>query len=73
MARVTGSLDDGRVIFGDPDETELKTAVDPVCGGEVLRAEAAGTVAYRGTVYYFCSSDCQVSFEAEPERYAIGR
>src|SRR3954464_9615480 len=32
VGRMTDSLDDGRVSFGNRDEIELATAVDPVCG-----------------------------------------
>jgi YHS domain-containing protein len=67
----TGSLDDGRVSFGDRDEVELASAIDPVCGREIRRADAAGAVDYHGTVYYFCSTDCKAAFLAEPTYYAI--
>jgi YHS domain-containing protein len=70
MSRVTGSLDDGRVSFGDREEIELASATDPVCGMEIRRADAAGAIDYHGTVYFFCSSDCQEAFHADPERYA---
>ena len=69
MSRGTGSLDDGRVSFGDRDEMELVTAVDPVCGCEVRRAEAAGAVDYHGTVYFFCSLEHKAAFQADPRRY----
>jgi YHS domain-containing protein len=71
MSRVTGSLDDGRVSFGDRDEIELATATDPVCGREIRRADAASAVDYRGTVYFFCSAECREAFTAEPSRYAV--
>jgi YHS domain-containing protein len=71
MSRVTGSLDDGRVSFGDREEIELASAIDPVCGREVRRAEAAGAVDYHGTLYFFCSIDCKAAFEAEPTQYAL--
>ena len=71
MSRVTGSLDDGRVSFGDRDEIELATATDPVCAREIRRVDAASAVDYRGTVYFFCSAECREAFVAEPGRYAI--
>jgi Cu2+-exporting ATPase len=67
---MTLNLDDGRVTFGDHDEIELATAIDPVCGCELRRADAAGAVDYRGVVYFFCSVACHDAFLAEPERYA---
>jgi len=71
MSRVTGSLDDGRVSFGDRDEIELATATDPVCGSELRRADAAGAIDHHGTVYFFCSLECRDAFVAEPSRYAV--
>ena len=71
MSRMTGSLDDGRVSFGDHDEIELASAVDPVCRMELRRANAAGAIDHHGIVYFFCSRDCQEAFRADPERYAL--
>jgi P-type Cu+ transporter len=70
MSRVTASLDDGRVSFGDREEIELATAVDPVCGMTLKRADAAGAIDHHGVVYFFCSSDCRDRFTADPGRYA---
>ena len=70
LAPMTLNLDDGRVSFGDRDEIELATAVDPVCGCELRRADAAGAVDFHGVVYFFCSVACHDAFLAEPERYA---
>jgi YHS domain-containing protein len=70
MSRVTGSLDDGRVSFGDREEIQLASAVDPVCGKEMRRADADSAVDHHGTVYFFCSSSCRQAFEADPSRYA---
>jgi YHS domain-containing protein len=71
MSRGPESLDDGRVSFGDRDELELASAVDPVCGREVRRADAAGAIDHHGTVYFFCSLDCKAAFQADPARYAL--
>lgn len=67
---MTESLDDGRVSFGNRDETELAVATDPVCNMELKRADAAAAIDYHGTVYYFCSTACRDAFLADPERYA---
>jgi len=69
MTRLTDSLDDGRVSFGDRDEIELASATDPVCGMELKRAEAAGAVDHHGTVYFFCSAACRDQFNADPELF----
>ena len=45
------------------------TAVDPVCGMTVVKANAKATFDYKGTTYYFCSTGCKDSFAKEPEKY----
>lgn len=66
MTRVTDSLDEGRIAFGDPEELELASAVDPVCGRELKRADAAAAVDHHGTVCFFCSEACHERFVADP-------
>ena len=66
MTRVTDSLDNGRVAFGDREEIEMASAVDPVCGRELKRADAAGAIDYHGAVYFFCSEACHEQFVADP-------
>jgi YHS domain-containing protein len=66
MTRVTDSLDNGRIAFGDREEIEMASAVDPVCGQELKRADAAAAVDYHGTVYFFCSEACHQQFVADP-------
>jgi 3-hydroxybutyryl-CoA dehydratase len=41
---------------------------DPVCGMEVSTADAEGSIEYENTTYYFCSDDCRVLFENDPEK-----
>ena len=45
-------------------------AKDPVCGMDVDEAKAADKSEYKGKTYYFCSSGCKKTFEANPETYA---
>jgi YHS domain-containing protein len=45
------------------------TAIDPVCGMTVVKANAKATFDYKGTTYYFCSTGCKESFAKEPEKY----
>ena len=44
------------------------TAIDPVCGMQVETATAKTSV-YRGTAYYFCSSQHRDAFENNPDSY----
>ncbi len=72
MTRVTDSLDNGRVSFGDREEIEMATAVDPVCGREMRRADAVAAVDHHGTVYFFCSESCHQQFVADPSLFVEG-
>jgi len=45
------------------------TAVDPVCGMTVVKANAKATYDYKGTTYYFCNPGCAESFVKDPEKY----
>jgi len=45
------------------------TAVDPVCGMTVVKANAKGTFDYKGTTYYFCSTGCKEAFAKDPDKY----
>jgi Cu+-exporting ATPase len=47
-------------------------AKDPVCGMDVDEANAAATMEYEGTTYYFCAPGCKVAFEADPAKYLGG-
>lgn len=44
--------------------------IDPVCRMAVDPAQAAGTLAYAGAEYTFCSLDCVQRFAGAPGRYA---
>jgi YHS domain-containing protein/TusA-related sulfurtransferase len=46
-----------------------ETAVDPVCGMSVKKAEAKATYEYKGTTYYFCSAGCKDAFAKDPEKF----
>ena len=49
------------------------TAVDPVCGMEVLAVPGAITAEHDGETFWFCCGGCRQRFEAEPERYTAAR
>ena len=51
--------------------TAPESDVDPVCGKDVVTAQAKSTV-HNGWVYYFCSRECRETFEAAPPRYLDG-
>jgi Cu+-exporting ATPase len=45
------------------------TIKDPVCGMNVKREKAAGTIEYKGREYFFCSNKCLEKFRANPENF----
>src|SRR6185369_14042263 len=54
MQRISGSLDEGRITFGEP-ESEPDEIVDPVCGARMERRRAVAASAYGGRAVFFCS------------------
>ncbi|MFQ6037172.1 MAG: YHS domain-containing protein [Candidatus Aminicenantales bacterium] len=46
-----------------------ETAVDPVCGGKVEKAEAKYTYEHEGKTYYFHSAECKEKFMKSPSKY----
>jgi P-type Cu+ transporter len=43
---------------------------DPVCGMMVDPKRAAGTSAYGGKTYSFCSVGCKTTFDKNPAKFA---
>ncbi len=41
----------------------------PVAGKTIAKSDAAGSMEYKGTTYYFCCAGCQEKFKADPEKY----
>ena len=57
------------VMIGLAQEKSEETAIDPVCGMTVNKAQARATYEYKGTTYYFCNPGCKEAFAKEPEKY----
>jgi Cu+-exporting ATPase len=53
----------------DHQHTSTAQAVDPVCGMTVNPATAAATREEDGKTYYFCSTHCASTFDADRARY----
>jgi P-type Cu+ transporter len=66
--RVTGNLDDGRVVFGSKPTAAETKARDPVCG-MLVDPSSSSTAMYGGHSYFFCSPDCREKFKADPPSY----
>lgn len=76
--RTTDTLDEGRVIFREPETGDRESnesnsegqVTDPVCGMDVDRNRASvERFGHDGTTYYFCSRDCKEKFERNPEQF----
>jgi YHS domain-containing protein len=52
-----------------PDHKEEFQHVDPVCGMSV-DPDKAESSRYEGETFYFCSTNCKDTFEAQPADYA---
>lgn len=48
--------------------TSAATAHDPICHMDIDPASAAGSSAFEGATYYFCSPGCQHDFDEDPAR-----
>jgi len=59
-----GPLQDRYSARSVPSDTTL----DPVCGMSVGISWAKSAV-HKGRVYYFCTAEHRLAFEAEPDRY----
>jgi xanthine dehydrogenase accessory factor len=59
-----------RSRFTPPPVPEAVTAVDPVCGMEVLVTDATPSLEHDGATVHFCCDGCRGSFAADPVRHA---
>jgi Cu+-exporting ATPase len=71
MRRITGNLDDGRVVFGARPAAAQTKARDPVCG-MLVDPSAAPHATHGGHSYFFCSPECKTKFESDPEKFLSG-
>ncbi len=47
-------------------------AVDPVCGMDVVKADAKAKASHAGKDFFFCAAACKDKFEKSLGRYAMG-
>ncbi len=57
------------ILSGIAQQKADDTALDPVCGMTVKKAEAKATYEYKGETYYFCNVGCKDAFAKDPEKY----
>lgn len=44
-----------------------------VSGKEINKEDAAGSMEYKGTTYYFCCAGCETKFKEDPDKYVSGQ
>jgi Cu+-exporting ATPase len=52
-----------------PQASVGATVLDPVCGMQISRADAAGSYVHQGKEYFFCHPSCLEKFRANPNQY----
>ena len=50
-------------------ESQVETAIDPVCGMTVTVADARWVTEHDGQTFYFCAPGCQGAFASDPARF----
>jgi YHS domain-containing protein len=45
---------------------------DPVCGTSIDRRDPEMTAEYADRTYHFCSSECLVRFDEQPDLFTVG-
>jgi YHS domain-containing protein len=54
-------------IKDNPVQEATSQAVhDPVCHTDIIATSASGNSEYEGLTFYFCSTQCQEKFAADP-------
>ena len=72
MRPVTSGSADPPPFAETVQEIEMAQVKDPVCGMMIEDKDAVATSEYHEKKYYFCSKDCKVEFDDNPEDYADG-
>ncbi len=53
----------------DREHASTSAFIDPICGMTVAPDTAAASREVQGSTYYFCSTHCAATFDADPDRY----
>jgi YHS domain-containing protein len=70
ILKADAGLSETSVSFGLKSIAQAEDKqVDPVCGMTVTKEGAAGSAAYQGKTYYFCSTACKDNFAKDPQKY----
>jgi xanthine dehydrogenase accessory factor len=72
LAEIISTLRDSKKELGAESKLNLdEYFINPVCNVPIQKSTAKHIIPYKGIDYYFCCDGCKVSFNLEPEKYAI--
>lgn len=66
---MTQSLDDGRITFGEAKQGRMK---DPVCSMYVNPENpSVEFIHHKDKTFYFCSQQCKIKYEKNPDLFPV--
>lgn len=74
LAEIITHLRDDKNMEGKEAGSELNMDeyfINPVCNIPIQKSTAKHVIPYKGKDYFFCCDGCKVSFEQDPEKYAL--
>ncbi len=74
LAEIISLFRENKNVEADDAKSKLNLDeyfINPVCNVPIQKSTAKHIIPYQGIDYYFCCDGCKVSFEADPEKYAI--
>lgn len=72
LAEIVSTLRDSKKELGAESKLNLdEYFINPVCHVPIQKSTAKHVIPYKGIDYYFCCDGCKVSFNLEPEKYAL--
>ena len=73
LAEIIATLRDSKKELGAESKLNMdEYFINPVCHVPIQKSTAKHVIPYKGIDYYFCCDGCKVSFNLEPEKYALG-
>lgn len=72
LAEIIATLRDPKKEASPESQLNLdEYFINPVCNVPIQKSTAKHIIPYKGRDYYFCCDGCKVSFDLEPEKYAL--
>lgn len=71
LAEIISLMRDTKKSEGEVKLNMENLFINPVCNIPVEKSTAKHVIHYKDIPYYFCCDGCKVTFEADPEKYAL--